>query len=368
MRKLIITLVGGLHMTLLSAMPGPSTVLGSPLNPLEGLLVLDSKDIEGATYKNFRTTSDPYRDDVITKVRNKELHILDTSALEKSWEELTAEDKKGILYATTPERAGLDKMKMSGSSQFGRAALQDILHRLEGTYGAKATVIVDLREEPHGFLNEEGVPFSLYGEGDAFSRGKDWSQLEHVETQVVSLVNSMGEQRKKLFIQQITGIDKGVITDTKVHTLSVESACREDALVAAFDSGYIRLGFTDHHRPEDDDLDDFRKHFDALPRGVWKHFKCRAGVGRTTTGMVLFDMMENYRNPALTFEDIVMRHHFIGGANLLAPVTSDPKKAWKAKAAFLRAKMLWNYYKYLNNTGEVGRVYYRQWLAGLKKA
>jgi protein-tyrosine phosphatase len=48
----------------------------------------------------------------------------------------------------------------------------------------------------------------------------------------------------------------------------------------------------------------------ALPENAWAHFHCEAGRGRTTTFMVLYDMLRNANRVSL--EDIVLRQKILG--------------------------------------------------------
>lgn len=331
----------------------------STINSLDAVLALDTLDLEAKKYKNFRTVRDPYVENIVQKFHNKEIRILDPKIFEKSWEELTPEDRKGVLLETFPSRQGLDEMQMSGSGQFGGQGLDEIAFKIKDRFKVNSIVVFDLREEPHAYLNDAALPFSLYGEADAFSVGSDWSQLEAVETMLVNAV----AQKSKVFLHSIKGVRDGLVTETKIHNMPVNSVYREDKLVRDKGMGYIRIGITDHRQAKEADLDEVRRYRDAIPaNAVWKHFKCRGGVGRTTTGMVLFDMMRNHKRANLSFVDIVMRQHFIGGSNLLAPLNLDEAKEWKAAHAFARAKMIWNFYTYLQETDADGRIYYRQWL------
>jgi len=75
---------------------------------------------------------------------------------------------------------------------------------------------------------------------------------------------------------------------------------------------------TDHVRPLDDAVDRFILAVRALPDGAWTHFHCEAGLGRTTTFMVLYDMLRNANRVSL--EDIVRRQKILShGYDVLQP-------------------------------------------------
>jgi protein-tyrosine phosphatase len=88
----------------------------------------------------------------------------------------------------------------------------------------------------------------------------------------------------------------------------------------------------------DEEVDRFILAIRALPENGWAHFHCEAGRGRTTTFMVLYDMLRNATQVSLN--DIVRRQRLIGyDYDVLRP--ADPG-SWKApytddRTAFVRA-------------------------------
>ena len=75
-------------------------------------------------------------------------------------------------------------------------------------------------------------------------------------------------------------------------------------------ASYVRLTVTDHARPLDHEVDRFIFAVRALPENAWAHFHCEAGRGRTTTFMVLYDMLRNANRVSL--DDIVRRQKILG--------------------------------------------------------
>lgn len=324
-------------------------------NKPEAILALDTEDKEGKTYKSFRTTRDVYVLERVNEISGGGLRILDVAVFEKSWGELTAEDKKGVLWQSIPTREGLDRQHVSGSGQFGKEGFTDIINCIKKTDFKGGIVVFDHREEPHAFL-ENGIPLSLYARADAYSIGKSWAELEAVERRFIQKIAS----QKNVRIHQITDKEEGVVTDTKTFLSPVRDVYNEKYLVKDLNGhGYVRIGITDHHRAMDDDLDDIIKTFDALPMGTWKHFHCRGGKGRTTTGMALFDIVSNHKNASLSFQDIMVRQYLIGGSNLLAIPTTDPAKQWKAKEAYERIRTIYKFYQRTNGQDLKTRQFYQ---------
>ena len=94
--------------------------------------------------------------------------------------------------ATTPlplinniNLTGLAQLHIAGGAQFSRAALGRILQRLE----IKQMVIIDLRQESHGFVN--GNAISWYGPGNAANTGKTPQQIEKLQASLLREVNKM---------------------------------------------------------------------------------------------------------------------------------------------------------------------------------
>ncbi len=87
-----------------------------------------------------------------------------------------------VLPAPTTNRLGLETLSISGSAQFSREGLRQLQEKLAG----KKLLVVDLRQESHGFLN--GWPVSWYADHDWANLGKTlkevesfskWKQLNH---------------------------------------------------------------------------------------------------------------------------------------------------------------------------------------------
>ena len=182
----------------------------------------------------------------------------------------------------------------------------------------KPLVIVDLRQESHGFLQiqepllkECEIAVGWYVERDWINVGKGLASIEADETGRLA-----GEAIKSSttvnWIQKKTaedGIDTAKPILVRPTGFSTE---RNVAIELGLD--YLRLPTTDHVRPRDSEVDEFVRFALGLAPGTWLHFHCRGGDGRTTTFFVRHDIMHNA--PEVSVEDILKRQHLLGGSEL----------------------------------------------------
>lgn len=225
---------------------------------------------------------------------------------------------------------GLNKLNISGSGQFSEKGLALAKENI----GEKVPItVVDLREESHGFL--DGNAISWTDEHNKANKGL-------VESQVITDEN----QRLKKLSEEKTVTIKNNILDVK----NVEN---EESLVKRHDMSYVRIPVTDKEAPSNEAADEFIGFVKTLPESSWLHFHCRAGKGRTTTFMAMYDMMKNAKN--VSFEDIIKREFLLGGENLLKHTTIENIKG-------TRPKFLKNFYEYCKANNDNFNTSWSQWV------
>lgn len=203
------------------------------------------------------------------------------------------------------EKTGLDQTHMSGSGQFSAINLPILISKIP----AENIAVIDLREEPHGFIN--GLPVSWKTQdSNTLNEGKTLEEIRKDE--IDRLKKTLIEKKAKVYRKR------------KPLQLSVRSLLNEEKLVNSFGLIYIRIPVTDEHKPTPLNVDRFINFVKSLPSNTWLHFHCKMGQGRTTTFMVLYDIIHNAET--LSLGTIIRRQYDLGGSNLLKFHNEGTKK------------------------------------------
>lgn len=252
------------------------------------LLVIDKND-DSFIPKKFRTSSD--------KVSDKKINTL-----------------------------GFAELHVAGSAQFQAQSLSAILRHLQVNH----MIVVDLRKESHGFIN--GNAISWYGLHNATNEGKSATEIERIEKAL--LVDL--KKHSKMTVYKIIDKNDGVIERAEPLVLPIHEVSDEAKIVEQQQLQYERFYVQDFHAPDDVEVKRFIQFVKTLPQDEWVYFHCRGGSGRSTTFMVMFDMLRNAKQ--VSFEDILARHAAIGGKDLTKmPSESSYKYPFAvARLAFLK--------------------------------
>src|SRR5213594_3937548 len=265
-----------------------------PRSPDPPVLIWDiDLKLANALPRNFRTTNDPL------------------------------EQNKGEMPSTT----GLSDLRASGSGEFTPESLKLVLARTRGP-----VTVFDLRQETHIFVND--MPVSWYASHDWANVGRSQQEIESEEAARVQSFKPGSE----IDVRLGHPVKHGNGNSVTPQRVTVQRASTERDVVEGAGTHYVRVAVTDHARPLDQEVDRFVLAVRELPENAWTHFHCEAGLGRTTTFMVLYDMLRNATRVSL--EDIVQRQKLLGhGYDVLRPLEHDNWKAPYAedRAAFVRA-------------------------------
>jgi protein-tyrosine phosphatase len=239
----------------------------------------------------------------------------------------TTDDLLQVKKGQLPSNIGLADLRASGGGEFTADNLKLVMGRTRGS-----VTIFDLRQETHVFAN--GLPISWFATHDWANVGRTQSAIEVDEGSRVQLLKPGSE----IEIRPGESVKKGNAGSAEPQRVTVESASTERDVVGGAGAGYVRLTVTDHARPLDGEVDRFVLAVRALPENAWAHFHCEAGRGRTTTFMVLYDMLRNATR--VSREDIVRRQKILGyDYDVLQPSgPGDWRGPYTAdRAAFVRA-------------------------------
>ena len=224
-----------------------------------------------------------------------------------------------------PTREGLDNLRISGSAQCTAAGFASLYTKLSAAVAAPGAPLydVDLRQESHGFA--DGLPVSWHKKNNLANEGKTPEEV------------ALDEEERLADLAGVTTtfVPKGKTDKGRVEavTFTPENVQTEKDVVEALGFRYVRFYVTDRTQPDTETIEAFLDFVDSLPGDAWLHFHCRAGHGRTTTFMAMYDMI---RNPEIPAETIIERQHLIGGADL----TAMKDEEWKNERIVQRLETL----------------------------
>lgn len=224
------------------------------------------------------------------------------------------------------------ELRISGSATFGPKGLKEIAKPVKRDKAA--LYIIDLRQESHGLVND--IPVTWQAD-------RDWANadLNHDE--------AIRRERRQLGDMRV---------GEKVKGIKIKSIETEESMVRSAGHQYVRLTVTDHVRPVDSEVDRFIEAVRTLPDNAWLHFHCRAGKGRTTTFMVLYDMLVNARY--VSFDEIVNRNTKLSNDYDVLSV-GDPK-GWKYVYQKERAEFVRSFYEYAKAHPRGQNVLWSEWV------
>ncbi len=248
----------------------------------------------------------------------------------------------------TLTRDGLENIHAAGSKQFSAKSLDQALARIP----SQSIVVIDLRRESHGLLN--GIGVSWFGPQNAANEKKSPNEIKLSEARLLARLK---KSHFKWVYQIIEKTSDDFIEKTQKEFMRVNNVQSEQQLVQAHHLGYQRFYVEDFHAPQMPDVVRFVNFARHVPATTWLYFHCRAGKGRTTTFMAMYDMMKNAKK--VSFADIISRQAALGGTDLSVLPDNDN---FKYKFAEDRYNFLKKFYEYAKENNDNYATSYLQWL------
>ncbi len=247
---------------------------------------------------------------------------------------LMTDDWKVALRGKEPSRAGLDTLNASAGGQPSVAALKTLYQTIREVDWRAQIFIVDLRQESHGYANS--LPVSWYVEHNAANAGKNAAEVEADEFERLNNLRGVDTT-----FEPLGNADKQTLKPIGIIPRVIQFE-RDLATQEGF--VYQRFAAADMQFPAPEVVDDFILFVAQLPPNAWLHFHCQAGHGRTTTFLVMYDIL---RNPDVSLEDICKRQYLLGGSNLLLEPQGDD---WYSQQARDRAEKIRLFYDFVQGT------------------
>lgn len=231
------------------------------------------------------------------------------------------------IFPTHPSKEGLDTLHISGSARPTSEGMRRAFTSIN-----MPLYVFDFFSNDHYYING-------YSEG--------WFGYKRLSTPCVD--------RKKVSLRAF--IHRLIYTGKLHHDINdVQS---EKQMMAGLGFHYVLFDQVRKTIPTDEQVDMFIQTVNSLPDPVWVHFHCSAGRGRTTIGMVMYDIMKNGKKVPL--EDIIQRHYLLGSENLF-DTTVWPKGRYTKEMLEERKQFIISFYNYVNNPAGLGTKTWQEWV------
>jgi len=167
-------------------------------------------------------------------------------------------------------------------------------------------VLVDLRQESHGFL--DGRPVSWFAQGNAANLGLETRQVLADEA---ARLDALARAGRVTVVVPRAKDDQGRLARWERLDVAVRGVESEAGLARRLGLRYARIPVRDHARPSDGAADAFLELWRKLPRPAWLHLHCHAGEGRTGTFLAMAAMLADSGRAPL--EEVLARQAALAG-------------------------------------------------------
>lgn len=213
-----------------------------------------------------------------------------TTTLPKHFRKTTDISKISALGSINTK--GLDKLNISGSGQFTPPNIVLLLENINTTL---PFIDIDLREESHGFASDVAISFT--NSNNNANSGLTLDEVIEKENEDLASIK----------------LNTPLTLHNKNKTIIPKKVEDEATLAKSNNISYIRIPVTDGDLPNEDMVNYFIDVVKKNPENTWFHFHCKAGIGRTTTFMIMYDIIKNCNYVSLN--DIIDRQILLSGIN-----------------------------------------------------
>ncbi|CAM2785100.1 fused DSP-PTPase phosphatase/NAD kinase-like protein [Legionella worsleiensis] len=231
---------------------------------------------------------------------------------------------------------GLERLFISGSA----IPTLNNMTWLKKNYGGTHQVnIIDLRQETHLYLN--GLPISIFYKKDQINWGKTFTKIKKEEQDWLNYLS----RQNTLLINILGRPVSGFKVPVSPESIAIKNIHTEQETAQLAEINYYRIPVPDYHPPSPEHVDLFLSLLKKLPKQAWLHYHCAAGKGRTTTFMVMHDILVN--GAEVSLNDIIIRQQRMGGINLLTSKDTLSEQPWKREYHLARVDFINLFYTYV---------------------
>lgn len=236
-----------------------------------------------------------------------------------------------ILDKENVSHKGVKKHYISGSAQFCPKNISQLGTMMkESGYISEKLIVLDLRLESHGFIND--IPVSWTVKHNNANLGK-------------SLDEVLADEQTKLELS---------LNSKELDGIPIYDISTERQLTEGLGWEYIRLPVQDHYKPDPEIVRIFLKLIQNNP-DTWIHIHCAGGRGRTTLFLSLYDIYHNAG--IITLDDILKRQRAINGQDLQKHLKHPHHDSYRQQMYTERLEFIEHFYQLrLEQLSQVGKL------------
>lgn len=218
------------------------------------------------------------------------------------------------------------------SAQFSESELK----KLRQKYPQEKIIIVDLRQESHGFINGKSVLWRSHFE--KINQNKSIAEILSDEKSCLKAA----QKDHEIVINEVTkrNRESGWYDEISPKIIQVNEAISEEDLAIKNGFEYQRFSVRDFDIPDEKEFLRMVNFIKNLPQDKKIYVHCAGGKGRTGMFLITLDIIKNGKTVAL--KEIFARQHKLGAAKL---DEISKEEAWSEELAQKRLEILENFYK-----------------------